>query len=153
MEANLGQRSLNSRYSDFFINSFATESARTGCYTFTQDNAEYDIELTFDKCETVSQYNKTSFFAYLFFFWFYSEGHKASQGTSTLELNVKLRKGNSLILSKNYLFKDIEPFLYTPQGTITHEALVINMAESLSNATKNCIEKVIEDVNTAIANQ
>jgi len=89
---------------------------------------------------------------YLFFAYSYSYSESGSPAETNLQVSAKLRKGDSLIYEKKYCIKRTQPFVTQPG--INSDKLRIdfttNMVEGLSLSTKNCIEQIVDDVNTSL---
>ncbi|MDD4994323.1 MAG: hypothetical protein PHR83_19040 [Paludibacter sp.] len=155
MKVKLGQSSIQENYNNFFFNSIAEESKRSGCFNVTDEKTNdsiYSLDLKIDSCNTISKYRKSFIFMYLFFAYSYSYSESGSPAETNLQVSAKLRKGDSLIYEKKYIVKRNQPFV--PQPGMNSNKLradfTTNMVEGLSLSTKNCIEQIVDDVNTSI---
>ena len=153
----LGQNSLEQNYSDFFYESFSAESQRTGCYTLTnnRNDAEYTLEIYSDTCIINSKYQRSNtilFFLFAYSMRFQELGFPAE---TDLVLTAKLKKSNNLIFEHKYSINKTQPFINAQTRDVNrlHSDFVTNMAESLSLSTKDCIEKIIIDINQVIEKQ
>jgi hypothetical protein len=151
----LGEMSIDRDYCDFFRESFTEESRRTGCYSLTDEPAgeDYTLEIVFDSCKTVSKYQETSTVIILimsYSMYFQETGFPAQ---TSLSVSATLRKDDEVIFTKNYFIENTQPFLPVNNRNMDRMRLdfVTNMAESLSLGTKECVEQIIQDVNSMIA--
>lgn len=150
----MGQNSLEQDYNSFFKSAFDEESKRTGCYSVIDDSqdSEYTLEIVFDTCSVNSKYqrNSTTLFFLVAYMMYYNEiGFPAE---ASIDLKAILRKDQNLVFEKTYSIKKEQPFVSPHQKNINslRSDFVVNMAESLSLGTKECIESIIRDVNKAI---
>ncbi len=151
---NLGQSSLEQNYHDFFKESFAMESQRTGCYLLTDSltDSEYTVEIVLDTCKVNSMYQRST--TVLFFLFGYSTNYQefGFPAKTNLPLSVRLKKENDLIFEKKYSINKIQPFLdvLIRDTNKLRSDFITNMAESLSLSTKDCIEQLVIDINQII---
>ena len=155
MKVKLGQSSIQENYNNFFYNSFTEESKRSGCFNVTDNKTNdsiYRLDLRIDTCSTVSKYRKSFIFMYLFFAYSYSYSESGQPAETNLQVSAKLRKGDSLVYEKKYTIKRTQPFV--PQQGMNSNRLradfTTNMVEGLSLSTKDCIEQIVDDVNTSL---
>ena len=154
LAVNLGQSSLEQSYYEFFKQSFAVESQRTGCYSLTDNptDSEYTIEIVFDTCKINSKYQRNS--TVLFFLIAYSMSFQeiGFPAKTNLVLNLKVKKADNLIFEKTYSIDKEQPFINARMQDVNklRSDFVTNMAESLSLSTKDCIEQIIFDINQVI---
>lgn len=153
----LGQSSLEQDYSDFVKNAFNVESQRTGCYTLSDNSIdpEYTLEFSFDTCKVNSKYQRNSTVLFLLVAYSMSFQEIGFPAETDLVLKVKLNKGNDLIFEKKYTIDKAQPFINAQTRDINklRSDFVMNMAESLSLSTKECIEQIIADLNEVVDNQ
>ena len=80
-------------------------------------------------------------------------GVRAFPSETYLSIKLKLRKGDDLILEKNYSINNKQSNSYNygnnNQGA-SNSILIDNMAESLSLCTKQIIEEIIFDIDNSI---
>lgn len=156
MAVNMGESSLDNSYSDFFRESFYVESQRTGCYTLDEntEKSEYSLEITYDTCKVNSKYHRNSTVLFLLFAYSMNFQEIGFPAETDLAVKVKLSKGSKSVFEKTYSTNRIQPFIN--QQTVNVNKLrsdfVINMAESLSLVTKECIEEIISDLNVVVEN-
>jgi hypothetical protein len=151
---NLGQSSLEQNYYEFFKQSFAMESQRTGCYSFTDNptDSKYTVEIVFDTCKISSKYQRNSTIIFVWVAYSISFQEIGFPAISNLALNVKMKKEDNLIFEKNYSIEKQQPFINAQIRDVNklRYNFVTNMAESLSLSTKDCIEQIIFDINQVI---
>jgi hypothetical protein len=155
MKVNLGQTSIQENYNNFFFNSIAKESNRSGCFNVTDEKTNdsiYTLDLNIDTCITTSNYRKSFVFMYLFFAYSYSYNESGSPAETNLQVSAKLRKGDSLIYEKKYRIKRTQPFVTQPglNSNNLRSDFTTNMVEALSLSSKNCIEQIVDDVNSSL---
>lgn len=154
LAVNLGQNSLEQNYSNFFKQSFATESQRTGCFTLKPDtmNAEYTVEIEYDTCKIKSTYQRNSTVLFLFFAYTMSFQEIGFPAKTSLDFTLKLKKEGNLFFEKKYFIRKTQPFINAQTRDLNklRSDFVTNMAESLSLSTKEIIEKIIDDINQVI---
>ncbi|MDR2026951.1 MAG: hypothetical protein LBQ01_05240 [Prevotellaceae bacterium] len=150
----LGQMSLDRDYSDFFKESFAIESGRTGCYSLVDEPAEndYTLEIVYDTCITVSKYHQNTTIIFLIFTYSIYSQEVGFPAQTDLSVHVTLRKGDEIILDNKYFINKTLPPIPSDNMNINKMRFdfVSNMAESLSLGTKECIEQIIDDINSGI---
>ncbi len=151
----LGQDFVNQDYSDFFNDSFKKGSERTGYYSVVDGESDYSLEISLDSCCTNAKYKSTNTVIFLFIAYSMSMMEYGFPSATHLCLDAKLTKGGNVLFTKKYNIENIQPFVQS--GTMAINKLrrdfVSNMAESLSQSTKNCIEQIIGDVNSVISEE
>jgi hypothetical protein len=72
-----------------------------------------------------------------------------SPAYSKLRFSAELKRGEDVIFTKNYLADREQPFISNNYRDINklRSDFLVNMAESLSLNTKDCIELLIQDIN------
>lgn len=150
----LGQNSLEQNYYIFFRKSFDTESQRTGCYSLTDnpEESDYSIEITYDTCEVNSIFQRSSTVIFVLAAYSMNFQELGFPAKTDLVLNVKLKKENDLVFEKKYSVERTQPFVKSQSNKIYND-FVVNLAESLSMGTKDCIEQIIKDINQVIETQ
>ena len=156
-DVTLGQNLLEQQYSDFFKQSFINESQRAGCYNLTGNpsRSDYLLEFTFKNCKTTADYTKISTIYFFVIYALYEFEENGSRAKTELELDVKLKKGNSLVFQKQYSI-DRKQYYYKHRQVNflqSREDFILNMVKSLSVSTKECIEKIIVDLNRVFDSQ
>jgi hypothetical protein len=151
MNVKLGQNNIQKQYNDFFVSSLIDESKRSGCYGISNkvsDDLLYTLEITIDSCKTNADY-RYEMFDLLGMLSISVNGFPAE---TNMHVSTKLKKGGIVLAEKAYTIKRKQPFLTS--RNISFDRLeadfVANMAESLSLGTKECIEKIINDLNSTI---
>ncbi len=155
MKVNLGQNSFQQPYSEFFKGSLIEESKRTAYFGITDrvaNDSVYTLDITIDSCSTISKYRRTSSVMYLLIAYSYGFSESGYPAETNMKVSAKLSKGGRLIYQKNYRIKNDQPFLNPRNPNNIRRDFVANMVESLSLSTKQCIEDIIFDVNSAIRN-
>ncbi|MDD4972225.1 MAG: hypothetical protein PHT07_22585 [Paludibacter sp.] len=155
MKVKLGQSSIQESYDTFFTSSLADESKRSGCFNVTNDvrnDSIYTLELSIDTCYTVSKYRKTTAFYMLVFAYGWSVSESGSPAQTKLQVTAKFRKGNKLIYEKQYVVNHNQPFINsrTANSNNLRSDFSTNMVEGLSLSTKECIEKIVADINLTL---
>lgn len=155
MKVKLGQNSIQESYNSFFAGSLADESKRSGCFHVTNDlrnDSIHTLELTIDTCITTSKYRKSTTFYMLVFAYGWNISESGSPAETRLQVTAKFRKGNTLIYEKKYSINHIQPFVNSNIAN-TNKLLAdftTNMVEGLSLSTKECIEKIVADINLSL---
>ena len=151
MNIQLGEDVLEKSFNDFFIESLNDESKRTGCYAISNRSASdsiFTLDITIDTCRTNAdyQYQMSDLFGFL----------KMSVTRYPSETNMhvitKLTRRGKLIREKTYSIKRKQPYLSLPNiiDNKLLDDLMANMVESLSLSTKECVEKIVNDLNLSI---
>lgn len=145
----LGQSGLYQEYEKFLINSLKEESNRTGCFKISNDfmnDSFYKLNISIDSCQTFALYRR-SFSMFLFFGL--SRREKAAPSETNLQVTIRLTKGNNEIFKKSYKIVKDQPYIVDNAESIgdLRELFIDNMVESLSLSTKECIDKIIKDIN------
>ncbi|MGV8091301.1 MAG: hypothetical protein AB2L24_05480 [Mangrovibacterium sp.] len=154
---NLGQNTLEQDYETFFKEAFQAESTRTSCYTLSTEpeHKGYHLEIQVDTCQTKSTYQRNS--TTLFFLLAYSMSFQeiGFPAETILTANVKLHRGQDLILEKSYSVRRSQPFIKKQNVNVNdlRNDFVNNMTESLSITTKDCVEQIIHDLNAVISKE
>jgi hypothetical protein len=75
-----------------------------------------------------------------------------SPSQTDLNLNVKLIKDNNLVFEKVYSIDRRQPFINLQSRDVDklRSDFVNNMVESLSLSTKECIQRIVKDINQVI---
>jgi len=157
MAVKLGQSSLEQNYTEFFKESFMVESQRSGCYSLskTPDESLYSLEIVYDTCTINSKYQRNSTVLFLFLAYSMSFQEIGFPAKTDLALHIKLKKAGHAIFEKQYSVDRLQPFMNDQSLNVNalQSDFVVNMAESLSYCTKDCIEQIIIDINGAIKKQ
>jgi hypothetical protein len=155
MRVRLGQSSIQQQYNDFFTRSFLEESKRTGCFEINNqvsNDTLYSLDITIDTCNTDSKYKRSTFMVFFFLGAIKSSSEMGFSSETNLYVSTKLKKANSIISEKSYKISRIQPF-QSPKRISADELqgnFTVNMVESLSLGTKQCIETIINDLNSTI---
>lgn len=155
MKVHLGQNSLERPYTDFFTESFIEESKRTGHFGVTNrpiSGSVYSLDISIDTCMTHSAFTRTAYFAFPYFRPFSNYEESGDSAETNMRVTATLKKGNSIISVKKYDLSHLQPFLTTYKEGFDklHSDFMVNMVESLSLCTKQCIEKMVSDINNSL---
>lgn len=155
MLIHLGQSSIEQEFNDFFISSLIDESKRTGNFGISSDSSNdsfYTLEVNMDTCMTHSKYQSTTMGIFVVFAYSVSSNEMGFPAETNLHVSTKLRKGSTVISEKDYTIKRNQPFLSSRSRNSNklRADFIANMVESLSLSSKQCIEDMINDVNTSI---
>jgi len=92
LAVNLGQSSLEQSYYEFFKQSFAIESQRTGCYSLNENptDSKYTVEIVFETCKIDSKYQRKSTILFFLFAYYMSSQEIGFPAKTNLALNVIL---------------------------------------------------------------
>lgn len=154
MNVHLGQSSLNESYKSFFYNSIIDETYHRACFGIRQKTASdssYALKITIDSCTTNAIYE----YYIADFLGFTSINYRGTPAVTKLMVTAKLTRGNKIIEEKKYdvtryqLFANHQFYDYKKFKS----AFMSNLAESLSLATKKCIDEVIDDAGATIQEQ
>jgi hypothetical protein len=153
MGVKLGQSSMEQTYDDFFAGSLADESERSGYFTISNSNSNdslYTLDIEIDTCTTNSKYQHSTTVLFLFFAYSISYAERGFPAETNLKVSTRLKKGSALIAERTYTINRTQPFLNSHNVSIDNlrADFTANMVESLSLSTKQCIEEIINDVNT-----
>jgi hypothetical protein len=148
----LGQSSIKPKYNDFFINSFLTETQRSGCFISKNQlpkNNQYILEISIDSCKTESIYQMKSTLIFLLIAFSSRSREIGFPSTTILNANLILRKDDKILLKKNYNIERQQPFIISNVKNTDQlrSDFTTNMVESLSLTTKQCIENIVSDLN------
>lgn len=152
MGVKLGENSFSKPYVSFLKDEFCAEAKRSGKFTVVDKECPYSLEITIDTCCVESKYQMSTSVLFLFIAYSYSVYERGSPAVVTLDMNVKLKKNNVEIYSKNYHVGREQPFV-TTQTKQLYVDFIANMTEGLALGSKDLIEKVISDANAAIAGE
>jgi len=148
---NLGQKSLEQPYDQFFREKLEDESQRRGCYTVGQpDNNNYTLEIAFENTHTTSKFSSESRHTFVVVGVLHMHSSKGYPANTMMKATAVLKKNGSVVYENKYELNREQPFLQTP-GIRTNGLVAkveSNMAESLSLTTKKCVESIVDDVNT-----
>jgi hypothetical protein len=155
MKVKLGQNSIQENYNDFFTNSFITESSRSGCFgiaTKKTNDSIYTLDLKIDTCITSSKYSRSTTVIFLLVAYSMSFSEWGSPAETYLHVSASLKKGEKIIYEKKYIVKRNQPFVNSRIANTNklRSDFTVNMVESLSLSTKQCVEDIITDINSSI---
>ena len=155
MKVHLGQNSLEQPYSDFFTKSFIEESKRTGHFGVTNrpiTESIYTLDISIDTCMTHSVYKRIIYVAFPYFRPFSNYKELGDPAETNLHVTATLKKGNSIIAVKKYDLSRSQPLLTTYKEGFDkfHSDFMVNMVQSLSLCTKQCIEEMVTDINNSL---
>ena len=164
MNITLGQSSLTKPYKDFFLESFIEETRRTGSWLASEkepNENQYTVDVSIDSCYTQARYRRTLMIIFpINLIYFIRTEKQTDQAETTIIISAKLSKGTKLVSEKSYTFKKSQRFfksdLYKGKSVLfdnldrRRTLLLRNMTESLSLTTKECIEKVVFDINNSL---
>ena len=150
--ATLGQNSLRTTYSEFLLNSLSEETERSAKFLFDRrmpNKDEYSLDFFIDTCETNAKYI-TKMTASIIYYLSKMKIAEVSQPASTfLKIKVTLKKNKEAVFTKDYIVKRTNTLFNTGIQSVDklEEDFVANMVESLSYASKEFVETLIEDLN------
>ena len=158
LNVKLGQNSIEQNYNDFFNTSFIKESRRSGNFLVAKNNiinSNYSLDIFINNCKTKSRYQISTTVVYLLLAASTYREEIGFPAETNMQLSATLKKGNSIILEKNYSINHIQPFINTnvEKTKQLHFNFNANMVESLSLSTKKCIEEIIKDINLELQNK
>jgi hypothetical protein len=155
MGVKLGQKSIQQPYYNFFVRSFIEESKRSGNFGIVSlDDTHYSLEITIDSCLTRSKYKRTNMIVFYMLGYIMSYNERGFPAETNLYVSTKLRKGKDILAEKSYSIYNSQPFIvhqYNNDLKRLRFDFTTNMVESLSLGTKDCIEKIIGDVNAFLS--
>ncbi|MCX6256851.1 MAG: hypothetical protein NTW49_02975 [Bacteroidia bacterium] len=155
MLVKLGQSSIREKYNDFFAGSFMDESGRTACFGISDkisDDSMYTLDIRIDTCITKSKYKRSTTVIFLLFVYSTYFNETGSDAETELQVSTRLKKGDRLIAEKSYDIKKTLPFSFNGSESVDQMRYdyTVNLVESLSLSTKQCIEEIINDINTSL---
>ena len=148
----IGQNVIKGNYKAFLRDNFINHINRSGNFRITnqQDSANYFLTLYVDSTRSECKYYEGGNFIFLVFGYSYSGYEQALVGNSTFKIRYSLIKNNEQIRNNGAAKKSSTNFIikkYKDNIELRHNTLS-NMAESLSISIKNCLDFIVEDLNT-----
>lgn len=158
----LGENSLSQTYREFLTEALLTECNSSTAIALFNEQADtshrdsYRLTLKVIKNTTHSgiklKNNSVIWFEgdYLEFI-----NHSNKDAITNLAINVKLKKGDNCYLDKTYetIYCQPKPQYHTSTIIDASERCIDLMAESLSQATKELVENICQELSLIIANQ
>jgi hypothetical protein len=140
----LGQSSVKEYYNDFFIEGLSEESKRSGCFIIEKYGAEkhnYTLNISIDTCSSSILYEA--------FYGDNGNSEMASSPRTYLYVHCILKKGDSIVYKNYYEAKSTSGFISSKAESYSklRKDTAYFLAESLSDATKTCIQEIIADLN------
>ena len=162
--ATLGETSLESPYRKFLTEALLAECNSSACFSLYEkeknmpSDSLYILDIEVNQCTTTSdiKLNNTSF---LWVDVFTGNGDmqtvfngKVRPAISELTFCITLKKGGKTIHSKNFTVKHQQYFEQHNLGDsyMANQACLDNMAEGLSQATKEMVEEIAKDLSIVI---
>lgn len=163
-ESSLGETSLDIPYQQFLTEAFLAECNTSSCFNLykaedsTNVESDFLLDIKVGKCQTKSKF-KFNNTAILWVDIFNGDGdfmsffnHKLNPATTELEFKVTLTHKNNPIFNKDYKVTHTNnENSIRREGNINYDSLN-NMAESLSLATKEIVERISTDLSLTIEN-
>jgi hypothetical protein len=150
-ECTLGKNVLAENTETFIRNSIAAEANRSGNFTLSSEpsSADYslNIKITENKCYV--PYSQNGFFYFILVAYGYSFSENAGPGTSTVKWIYQLRKKDSTVICDSIIVTKEGSSIRTKAKDYAQlrKDFGNSMAEALSNAYKECIDKTIVTIN------
>jgi hypothetical protein len=158
-QVKLGNNLLDQDFNDFFFDSLLDESERSGqyalCYDSTRQNDVYSLEVFLDTCVTTSLYQETELVIYYVYGYSISWGEGSWPALSRMTCNVRLLKGDKVLLEKPFSVSYNLPCPETGRESrsVKLDIMAGNMVESLCQSTQECISSVVKEVNLQLKAQ
>ena len=116
------------------------------------DNNDYILEFRFDTCQTKSKYQTKAVIVFVLVAFGMSGQEIGFPSETYLDLNVKLIKDHNLVFEKTYSINRMQPFINAQTRDVEklRSDFLTNMVESLSLSTKECIQRIVKDINQVI---
>lgn len=150
----LGKNGIEGDIPEKIKHLFISESERSGLYQVTEDETSSNVflELEIKDMKATGPY---CFFGTIIvtpIFWV--SNHKQTAGPATAEIKIaaRLKSGENILLEKEYSSTESSQIL--KKGNITFKKLrenyITSMVEALSIACKDCLERLIQDINNEL---
>ena len=155
----LGANLMQQDFNEFFFNAITDESQRSGHFALCSDSARkkdvYNLEVTLDTCLTDTHFMDNSLMIYYVYGYFLTSSENSYPANSKVACSIKLRKGDQLIRDTTFSVSSSMEFI---GGDILNlndrlERTAGCLVEALCQSTRDCVSKMILDVNTSIAAQ
>lgn len=153
----LGANLLNEDYNEFFFNALLDESARSGafalCYDSTRSKDAYRLDVTLDTCVTDTHLRQNSFTLFYVYGYFTTYSESSFPARSRVACRLRLSKGEQLLkdttvnVSSMLVFNDGAELSRKERLYRTAEC----MATTLCESTRDCISKMVREVNGTLA--
>lgn len=155
----LGNNQLQEDYNDFFFNALIDESERSGKYALCYDSARtkdvYLLEVKLDTCLTDTHFLENSFTLYYFYGYMFNYSESSYPARSTVSCTLRLRKGDQIL--KDTTIRAFSMLAFEGGDNIDRNVRMQRTAESmvatLCQSTRDCISKMVEEVNSTLVAQ
>lgn len=155
----LGANQLQEDYNDFFFNAIIDESERSGRYALCYDSARtkevYLLEVKLDTCLTSTHFLENSLTLYYFYGYMFNYSESSFPARSTVSCTLRLRKGDQILKDTTISASSMLAF-EGGENINRNERLERTagcMVASLCQSTRDCISKMVEEVNSTLAAQ
>lgn len=154
-ECVLGKLSLSEDLMNFVSTGLVNEAKRSGNFTLIQgsDHCDYFLELIIKDHNTMGPYRQYGSIIFLVLAFGANSSESAGPALSKVSMHMRLSRKGSVVLAKDIEAAVVGRTIKSRYDKITDlQADYANsMVESLSFAFKDCIEKVIQEVNSKIS--
>jgi hypothetical protein len=149
MQIGLGKVSMTENYSDFLYRSFDLEAERTASFAVTTDTGDSALvyEITFDSCRS-SAFYVSRHMSMLLVIGVALSKQQVRPSVTQLFATGRLKRKGVILMEKKYAIREEELYLRwkTRDEEKFRQDMTSNLVESLSLATKKCIESMITDL-------
>ncbi len=155
----LGANQLQEDYNDFFFDALIDESQRSGrfalCYDSARSKEVYQLEVLMDTCLTDTHFLENSLTLYYFYGYMYSYSESSFPAKSKVSCTLRLRKGDRILKDTTITASSMLAF---EEGDNLNrnerlERTAGCMVATLCQSTRDCISKMVEQVNGTLADQ
>ena len=155
----LGASQLKDDYNDFFFNALIDESMRSGRFALCSDSTRskdvYNLEVRLDTCMTDTHLSESTLVIYYVYGYSLTYSENSYPANSKVTCSIKLRKGEQLIRDTTFSVSSTLEFIggdnLDRNGRLERTASCLVAA--LCQSTRDCVSKMIQDVNGTIASQ
>jgi len=155
----LGANQLQEDFNDFFFNALIDESQRSGrfalCYDSTRSKEVYQLEVIMDTCLTETIFLENSLSLYYLYGYMYTYTESSFPANSKISCTLRLRKGDEVLkdttvtASSTLAFEEGDNLNRNERMERTSGCLVATLCQS----TRDCISKMVQEVNGTLAAQ
>ncbi len=155
----LGASQLQQDYNEFFFHALIDESQRSGRFALCDDSTRkkdvYNLEITLDTCLTETHLSESTLVIYYVWGYFSTYSESSYPAQSKVGCTVKLRKGDQLLRDTTFSVTSMLEFLGGDNLNRNErlERTAGCMVATLCESTRDCISKMVQEVNATIAVQ
>lgn len=155
----LGASQLQQDYNEFFFHALTDESQRSGrfalCDDSTRNREVYNLEVTLDTCLTDTHLTESTLVIYFGWGYFTTYSESSYPAKSIVGCTLKLRKGEQLLRDTTFSVTSMLEFKGSDNLNRNErlERTAGCMVATLCESTRDCISKMVQDVNLTIAAQ